>query len=45
MGKTIHNEAEQKVGKVEYLIISPDSVSYAIAGIGRHDVAIPVTQI
>jgi len=52
MGKTIYNEADQKVGKVEDLIISPDkNVSYVIVGaggfvgIGRHDVAIPVTQI
>ncbi|NZD55505.1 PRC-barrel domain-containing protein [Sphaerotilus montanus] len=52
MGKTIYNDAGEKVGKVEDLIISPDkSVSYVIVGaggfigIGRHDVAIPVTQI
>jgi sporulation protein YlmC with PRC-barrel domain len=52
MGKTIYNDAGQKVGEVEDLIISPDKkVSYVIVGaggfigIGRHDVAIPVTQI
>lgn len=52
MGKTIYNEGGQKVGKVEDLIIAPDrNVSYVIVGaggfvgIGRHDVAIPVTQI
>ena len=52
MGKTIYNDAGAKVGKVEDLIISPDkNVSYVIVGaggfvgIGRHDVAIPVTQI
>ena len=52
MGKTVYNDAGQKVGKVEDLIISPDKmVSYVIVGaggfvgIGRHDVAIPVTQI
>ena len=52
MGKSIYNESGQKVGKVEDLIISPDrNVSYVIVGaggfvgIGRHDVAIPVTQI
>jgi sporulation protein YlmC with PRC-barrel domain len=52
MGKNIYNDAGQKVGKVEDLIISPDkAVSYVIVGaggfvgIGRHDVAIPVTQI
>ena len=52
LGKTIYNDAGEKVGKVEDLIISPDrSVSYVIVGaggfigIGRHDVAIPVTRI
>lgn len=52
LGKTIYNEANQKVGKVEDIIISPDkSVSFVIVGaggfigMGRHDVAIPVTQI
>jgi sporulation protein YlmC with PRC-barrel domain len=52
MGKTIYNDAGQKVGKVDDLIISPGAnVSYVIVGaggfigIGRHDVAIPVTQI
>lgn len=52
LGKTIYNETGQKVGKVEDIIISPDkSVSYVIVGaggfigMGRHDVAIPVTQI
>jgi sporulation protein YlmC with PRC-barrel domain len=52
MGKTVYNEAGQKVGKVDDLIISPDkNVSYVIVGaggfigIGRHDVAIPVGQI
>jgi sporulation protein YlmC with PRC-barrel domain len=52
MGKTIYNDAGNKVGKVEDLIISPNkNVSYVIVGaggfigIGRHDVAIPVSQI
>jgi len=52
MGKTVYNEAGQKIGKVEDLIISPDkNVSFVIVGaggfvgIGRHDVAIPVSQI
>ena len=52
MGKTIYNDSDQKVGKVEDLIISPDkNVSYVIVGAGgfvginRHDVAIPVMQI
>jgi len=52
MGKSLYNEAGQKVGKVEDLIISPNKdVSYVIVGaggfvgIGRHDVAVPVSQI
>jgi sporulation protein YlmC with PRC-barrel domain len=52
MGKTIYNDAGKQVGKIEDLIVSPDrNVSYVIVGaggfvgIGRHDVAIPVTQI
>jgi sporulation protein YlmC with PRC-barrel domain len=52
LGKIIYNDAGQKVGKVKDLIISPDTnVSYVIVGaggfvgIGRHNVAIPITQI
>jgi sporulation protein YlmC with PRC-barrel domain len=52
LGKTIYNDAGNKVGKVDDLILSPDrDVSYVIVGaggfvgIGRHDVAIPITQI
>ncbi|OQW86485.1 MAG: photosystem reaction center protein H [Rhodoferax ferrireducens] len=52
LGKTIYNESGQKVGKVQDIIIAPDkSVSYIIVGaggfigMGRHDVAIAVTQI
>jgi len=52
MGKNIYNDVGAKVGQVADLIIAPDkNVSYVIVGaggfvgIGRHDVAIPVTQI
>ena len=52
LGKAVYNDHNQKVGPVEDLIISPDrNLSYAIVGaggfigIGRHDVAIPVSQI
>lgn len=52
LGKNVYNESGQKVGKVEDLIVSPShAVSYVIVGaggfvgIGRHDVAIPVSQI
>lgn len=51
LGKTVYNDQGQKVGKVDDLIIAPDSaVSYAIIGAGgflgidRHDVAIPAKQ-
>lgn len=51
LGKTLYNEKEETVGTIEDIIIAPDkSVSYAIvgaggfAGIGKHDVAIPVNQ-
>ena len=52
LGKSIYNDAGQKVGKVEDLIIAPDkSVSYLIVGaggfvgVGRHEVAVPVAQV
>ena len=52
MGKALYNEAGQKIGTVEDLIISPErNVSFVIVGaggfvgLGRHDVAIPVTQV
>lgn len=52
LGKAVYNEAGVRVGKVDDLIIAPDKgVSYLIIGaggfigIGRHDVAIPVTQV
>ena len=52
LGKTVYNDSNEKIGKVEDLIIAPDkSVSYLIigaggfVGIGRHNVAVPATQI
>jgi sporulation protein YlmC with PRC-barrel domain len=52
LGKTVTNESGATVGKVQDLIVSPDkNVSYLIVGaggfvgIGRHDVAVPVSQI
>ena len=52
LGKTIFNENNETVGRVDDIIIAPDrSVSYliigagAFVGLGRHDVAIPVDQI
>jgi sporulation protein YlmC with PRC-barrel domain len=52
LGKTVYNDAGEKVGKVEDLIITPEKyVSYVIIGaggfigIGRHDVAVQFAQI
>ena len=52
LGKTVYNDSGEKIGKVQDLIIAPDRhVSYVIVGaggfigIGRHDVAVPITQI
>ncbi|THT98662.1 PRC-barrel domain containing protein [Lampropedia puyangensis] len=49
LGKTVHNDGDESVGKVEDVIVAPDgTVSYAILsvggflGMGAHDVAIPV---
>jgi PRC-barrel domain len=48
----VYNEQKQKVGIVDDLIIAPDTaVSFVIigaggfVGVGRHDVAIPVSQL
>jgi PRC-barrel domain len=52
LDKDVYNDNNEKVGKVEDLIIAPDkAVSYAIVGVGgflgldRHDVAIPAGQL
>jgi sporulation protein YlmC with PRC-barrel domain len=52
LGKTVYNEAGRRVGKVQDIIIAPDqSLSFIIVGaggfigLGRHDVAVPVSQI
>jgi len=51
LGQTVYNEKNEKVGKIDDIIIAPDkAVSYAIVGaggfvgLGRHDVAIPINQ-
>ena len=51
LGQTLYNENKDKVGTIDDIIVAPDkSVSYAIvgaggfAGIGKHDVVIPVSQ-
>lgn len=52
LGKDVVNERNEKVGKIDDLIVSPDqAISYAIVGtggfvgMGRHDVAIPLGQL
>jgi sporulation protein YlmC with PRC-barrel domain len=53
LGKPLYNDKGEKVGSIDDVIIGPDktSVSYVIvgaggfAGLGKHDVAIPVSQI
>lgn len=51
LGQNLYNEKDEKVGSIDDIIIAPDkAVSYAIvaaggfAGIGKHGVAIPVSQ-
>ena len=50
--QSVYNENQQKVGIIDDLIIAPDTaVSFIIigaggfVGVGRHDVAIPVSQL
>ena len=50
--KKVFNENGETVGKIDDIIVAPDkAVSYAIIGaggflgVGRHDVAIPVSQL
>ena len=52
LGQYVYNEQNQRVGKIDDLIIAPDTaVSFVIVGaggfvgLGKHDVAIPVTQL
>jgi sporulation protein YlmC with PRC-barrel domain len=52
LGKMVFNDGGDGIGKVDDIIVAPDkAVSYAIIGaggflgVGRHDVAIPVSQI
>jgi sporulation protein YlmC with PRC-barrel domain len=51
LGQTVYNDSNEKVGKVDDIIVAPDkAISYAIVGaggflgLGKHDVAIPVNQ-
>jgi len=52
LGQAVYNEQKQRVGKIDDLIIAPDTaVSFVIVGaggfvgLGRHDIAVPVAQL
>ena len=52
LGKTVYNEKNVRVGRIDDIIVTPErAVSYVIVGaggfvgLGRHDVAIPVNQL
>jgi len=52
LGKTVFNDKNEKIGKVDDLVLSPDhKASFAIVGtggfvgLGKHDVAIPFAQL
>ena len=52
LGKTVYNDGGDAIGRVEDVIVAPNkAISYAIIGaggflgMGRHDVAIPVSQM
>lgn len=52
IGKPVYNEQDQRIGKIDDIIITPDNaVSFAIIGaggflgIGKHDVVIPIDHI
>jgi sporulation protein YlmC with PRC-barrel domain len=51
LGRDVFNEAGEKIGTIEDLIVAPNrTISYAIIGVGgflgvaTHDVAVPVSQ-
>ena len=52
LGKTVYNDKNARVGRIDDIIITPErSVSFLIVGAGgfvgvaRHDVAVPVGQL
>jgi sporulation protein YlmC with PRC-barrel domain len=52
LGQSIYNDKGEAIGKADDIIVAPDkAVSYAIVGaggflgVGKHDVAIPVSQL
>jgi sporulation protein YlmC with PRC-barrel domain len=52
IGQAVFNDKNEKIGTIDDVVIGPDkSASYAVIGaggflgMGKHDVAIPVTQL
>lgn len=52
LGQAVFNDKNERIGAVDDIVIAPDkAISYAIIGaggflgVGRHDVAIPVSQL
>jgi sporulation protein YlmC with PRC-barrel domain len=52
LGEKVYNDKTEVIGKVDDIIVAPDkAISYAIIGaggflgVGKHDVAIPVSQL
>jgi len=52
LGQAVFNDKNERVGAVDDIVIAPDkAISYAIIGaggflgVGKHDVAIPVSQL
>jgi sporulation protein YlmC with PRC-barrel domain len=52
LGQAVFNDKNERIGAVDDVVIAPDkAISYAIIGaggflgVGRHDVAIPVSQL
>ena len=52
LGQAVFNDKNERIGAVDDIVVAPDkAISYAIIGaggflgVGRHDVAIPVSQL
>ena len=52
LGQAVFNDRNERIGAVDDIVIAPDkAISYAIIGaggflgVGKHDVAIPVSQL
>jgi sporulation protein YlmC with PRC-barrel domain len=52
LGQAVFNDKNERIGAVDDIVVAPDkAISYAIIGaggflgVGKHDVAIPVSQL